>query len=137
MPYTYQKPTDTGLYDIDDALELLTSSLPDLKQRWDKYICTGYTDYHLERMVFVDIFELSVFLVERYAKGDTGDFHMLFDTLEMILGNCTTVTENLLVFGLINDIQRGCKLNGFNCWTGFDKWLGPVTKRKWDYLLSF
>ena len=123
-------------YTIDKAIEALVNSLPDLKVRWDKYLQKTYNNYQQERLDYVDIGEISSHLYERIISRRMDDFDNFFDTLELILIRCSDETENLIVVGLIESLQNRCG-SEINYYTGFDNWLKPTTKKKWDNVISF
>lgn len=129
------KDSKSYLFDTDKAINLLNDSLNGFKEKWKKYIDETYDDYSKERLDYVDIAEISRNIYDRIVDGQTNDFDKFFGNLELILNNCNSDLKNLMVVGLIEGIQNIGSGQKINYWTGFDKWLGPTTKKHWDNLI--
>lgn len=65
------KDAHPELFDIDRALIALVNSLPDLKDRWDKYIHEEYKNYSTERLDYIDIGEIAHFILDKFKAGQT------------------------------------------------------------------
>lgn len=120
--------------DTYPAVSTLVNVHQDLKENWESYIQQKYGDYQSERVDFIDIEVISRHIWIRLVEGNTHDFPLFFDTLEDILNNCSIGTENLLVIGLIEDVQNLCRVKKIDHWKRFDQWLKPTTKKKWDFV---
>lgn len=133
----WQLYNDTKSYrfDTDKAINLLNESLDGFKEKWKKYIDETYDDYAKERLDYADIAEISRNICDRISTRQTNDFDKFFDNLELILDNCNSDLENLMIVGLMEGIQNIGGGQKINYWTGFDKWLGPTTKKHWDNLI--
>lgn len=125
----------SSLFDTDKAINLLNDSLDGFKEKWGKYIDETYDDYAKESLDYVDIAEISRNICDRISARQTNDFDKFFDNLELILNNCNSDLENLMIVGLIEGIQNIGDGQKINYWTGFDKWLRPTTKKHWDDLI--
>lgn len=125
----------SSLFDTDKAINLLNDSLDGFKEKWGKYIDETYDDYAKERLDYVDIAEISRNICDRISARQTNDFDKFFDNLELILNNCNSDLENLMIVGFIEGIQNIGGGQKINYWTGFDKWLRPTTKKHWDDLI--
>lgn len=120
---------------IDNVFLVLTSTNEALKDHFDKYIHDEYDDLS-ERLSYLDIAEVARFLVDRVKTGQTSFFQEFFTQVEVILSKCDSYVNDLLVFGLFESIQN----NGgkeIDYYQGFDKWLNPISKQKWDGLIDF
>jgi hypothetical protein len=84
----------------------------------------------------MDMGEIARYLVEKLIKGDTKNFDTFFDTVEVVVNNCDAEIENLIVVGLFEDIQN-IGGSAVNYYSGFDKWLKPVSKTEWDKVIDF
>ena len=120
----------------DVALALLTSVFPELKQHWDNYLKKEYSNYREDRLDYVDIGELTDFIVKRKKNDNTSGFDVFFEHVETILVHGDIATQELIVIGLLEGIQNRCGLE-VNYYTGFNEWLKPETKKAWEELIRF
>lgn len=120
---------------IDNVFETLISTDNMLKEVFDNYIKEEYKEDKDEHLKYVDIAEISRYVIERFKNGQDENFDAFFDAVENILNNCDTEIENLIVIGLFESIQN---IGGsdINYHTSYDKWLKPVSKSKWDELID-
>jgi len=87
------------------------------------------------RLDYFEIAEIARFLVEKIKAGQTSFFNDFFNQVELILSNCESYVEDLIVVGLFEGIQNiGGKDIDYH--QGFDKWLRPVSKQKWVNLID-
>ena len=121
--------TNKDIIDRDSALELLSSTFPDLKEQWDVYKRTEYRDYQSERLDYIDIGVIIDFIVSKVKFGRTTDLDELFNRVEIILTKGDDYTKNLLVIGLLEGIQNVSGWSEIDYHKGFDKWLRPETKK--------
>jgi hypothetical protein len=88
-----------------------------------------------ERLDYLDIAEIARFLVDKTKAGQTNFFHDFFKNVELVLSNCDSYVENLIVVGLFEGIQNiGGK--DIDYYRGFDKWLRPISKQEWSNLID-
>lgn len=124
---------------VQHAFELLTSSIPGLKSRWIEYIKNEYKDKNYAsnwfNQTYIDVSEISRFIIEAFKKQDTKYFPDFFDKLDYILIYGEEETIELMIVGLMESIQN---IGGreINYYTGFDKWLKPTTKTAWRNLID-
>ncbi|WP_181309098.1 hypothetical protein [Rufibacter sp. XAAS-G3-1] len=131
----YKKPNSI---DKDKAIELITSSIPDLKKHWDIYKSKEYTDYSTERNDYIDIGEVARYVVVRAKSKKTDGFSSFFDSVEAVLANGDSDTINLVVVGLLEDIQNiSSGEKDIDYHTDFDIWLRPKTKEAWEQIIQF
>ena len=120
--------------DIDEVIRDLISIDSALK---DYYVeCTKEDAEHdSNRIFYLDIAYISRYVVDCVKTGRTDFFDKLFDKIEYVINNCDTEMENLMVVGLFEGIQN---IGGreINYYSGFDKWLRPTSKIKWDNLID-
>ncbi len=122
---------------IDEALDLLTNSIPDLRALWLDYLSEEYQNYATERLDFIDIGIIAKYIVDSIARQNINGFDDFFDTLESIFNNASKELENLMIVGLIEDIQNICGHRKIDYYKNFDEWLKPVTKTNWDAVIHF
>ena len=94
-----------------------------------------YKDNMSERLYYIDIAEISRYLVDKTKAGQPTFFHDFFNQVELILSNCDSYVNDLIVVGLFEGIQNICG-NEIDYYRGFDKWLRPKSKQKWNELID-
>jgi hypothetical protein len=120
--------------EIDKIFGKLTSSDNDLKLQFEEYIRKEYADQS-EKLNYMDICEISRYIIDKVLKSETQTLGGIFDNVEEILNSCDDYIENLIVIGLFEGIQNigGSKIDYY---FGFNKWLKPQSKLKWDALID-
>lgn len=121
---------------IDHVYEKLISTDAQLKEYFNKYIQEEYPNSEVERLHYNDIAEISKYLTIKLKNNETDNFPAFFIEVENILSNCDVAIENLVIVGLFEGIQN---IGGqeINYYTGFNKWLKPLSKSRWDKLIDF
>ncbi len=119
--------------DIDKMFNKLISCDNELMLQFQKYI-SEYTDIN-DRLNYIDICEISRYIIDKVLKNETHMMPCIFDNVEDILNSCDDYIENLMVIGLFEGIQNigGDKINYY---FGFNKWLQPKSKLKWESLID-
>ena len=119
--------------DIDKMFNALISSDNELMLEFQKYI-NEYADIN-NRLNYIDICEISIYIIDKVLKGETQTLPAIFDNVEDILNSCDAYIENLIVIGLFEGIQNvgGSKIDYY---FGFNKWLKPKSKLQWDTLID-
>ncbi len=133
-------PVSTSKFDrgnIDRVFSALVSVDEELKNYFNNYLRAEYDDSSSERVNYLDIAEISRFLIERIKTGQTFFFQDLFTQVEVIFSKCDSYVDELMVIGLFESIQNNCGHEGIDYHQGFNKWLSPVSKQKWDALIDF
>jgi len=120
---------------IDKVFKTLTSSDNELNQYFSDYLAVTYSDDLTEKLYYVDIAEISKFIVDKFKTGQIDFFSTFFSQVDIILTNCDTYIDELIVVGLFEGIQNICGLD-IDYYFGFDKWLKPESKSKWDTLID-
>jgi hypothetical protein len=130
---------ETGLTyterEVDNVISELISTDDSLKHYYQRKLKEDHSDEYTTRLIYLDIAHTSRYVVECVKTGKTDFFDRLFDKIEHIISNCDNHIENLIVVGLFEGIQNvgGHEINYH---FGFDKWLRPTSKNKWDNLID-
>lgn len=121
--------------EVDNVIRELISTDGSLKRYYQKKLKEDYSDGHTTRLIYLDIAHISRYVVECVKTEKTDFFERLFGKIEHIISNCDHDIENLIVVGLFEGIQN---IGGqeINYHFGFDKWLSPTSKIKWDNLID-
>jgi hypothetical protein len=121
--------------EIDSVFELITSTDSQLKEYFDKYLFEEYSNDFSPRLPYLDISEISRFIVDKIKSKQPDFLSDLFIKVEQILSDCDKEVEDLIVVGLFEGIQNtgGSEIDYYR---GFDKWLLPLSKVKWDNLID-
>lgn len=106
-----------------------------MRDRFYNYLKAEYQNNE-ERLLYVDIGEISSIIVSDFEMKNKTYSPVLFEKIEEILENCDIEVANLIVIGLFEDIQNiaGKKINYYS---GFNDWLKPISKLKWDSVIDF
>jgi hypothetical protein len=110
-------------------VERIILAVPNFQTQWVAFLEDWKTDPEIP--YFVGMSELAHYIVESYARGETGEFSNLFATVEEILRTSTPELENLISVGLFEDIQNIASRREFGA-TVFEKWLGARSRVVWD-----
>jgi len=123
------------LSEIDKVFNLLVSTNTELKECFDNYLLKEYPTHTTERLYYVDCGLISRFIVDKIKSNQTDSLKDFFIKVEQVLLSCTEEIENLIVVGLFEGIQN---IGGreINYYFGFDQWLLPISKKKWDDLID-
>lgn len=121
--------------DIDDVINELISVDNSLKDYYTEFYKKEYTDCNPNRRFYSDIASISRYIVHCTKTRKINFFDKFFDKIEHIITHCDSEVENLLVVGLFEGIQN---IGGreIDYYFGFDKWLKPTSKAKWDNLID-
>ena len=121
----------------DTIFETLVPIFSDLKTKWDSYITDTYENnsYKTDRLDYVDIGEISRFIVNKFKRQETKDFGAFFEKVEMLLDEGDDKIDNLIIVGLLEGIQNNCGHENLDYHGGFNSWLKPLTKKAWDDLI--
>ncbi|RZK28690.1 MAG: hypothetical protein EOO61_21715 [Hymenobacter sp.] len=136
----FMTPQPSDIYfrqdQIDRVFAVLTSTDKELQKRFNEYLLVDYEDESLERLYYLDMSEISRFIVDKIKAGQTSFFKEFFNQIEFILSNCDDYVGELIVIGLFEGIQNvGGK--DINYYQSFDQWLKPLSKQNWDELIDF
>jgi hypothetical protein len=121
---------------IDKVFSALISSDEELRNHFDNYINEEYDEEFSERLYYLDIAEISRFLIARVKTRQTSFFQDFFAQVEIIFSNCDSYVDELMVIGLFESIQNNCGWDKIDYYYTFNEWLNPVSKQKWDDLID-
>ncbi len=113
------------------AVERLVAVCPEFGPHWQGYLDswdgTPSGEYN-------DVGALADWVVDRIVVGDLACFGKLFEEVEGLLANATTDVRNLIVIGLLEDIQYISKDRGIDpdITLGF---LGRESRKEWFFLV--
>ena len=126
---------------IDDkaCLTILSNSCKELKADYNNYLIDSYRtlDYTEDRLPYIDISNISRFIVWKFKFNDNSCFDKIFENAELILNKGSESTQNLIIVGLFEAIQNVGGWHKVDYYKGFDKWLRPHSKKAWDDLIDF
>jgi hypothetical protein len=123
-----------GNHNIEMIFKKIVSGDPEFKIYYDTYLLEEYQIEGEERIYYYDIGITGNYIGEQYNKGNTANFPQLFECIECVLADCDKYIEELIVIGLFESIQNSSDTNFY---TGFDKWLKPLSKKAWNDLIDF
>lgn len=118
-----------------DVCLLLASADNELKEYFDNYISDEYKIDEVERLDYIDIGEIARFILTKFKAGKYETLKVLFDKVEILLIDCDTEIENLIVVGLFESLQNICGTETDYHYV-FNPWLRPISKEKWDKLID-
>lgn len=125
--------------DHKTCLTILSNSCKELKADYNNYLIDSYQtlNYTEDRLPYIDIANISRFIVWKFKLNDTICFEKVFENAELILSKGSETTQNLIVVGLFEGIQNIGGWHKVDYYKGFDKWLKPYSKKAWDDLIDF
>jgi hypothetical protein len=117
-----------------EEIEAIIATVPGFQAAWQGFLkCWNKED---SIPWYLAMGELSHYVVERYAQGATEEFPKLFAMIESLLENPSPELENLIIVGLLEDIQNVASHRDFGM-SPFQKWLGPRTLVAWDDIRAY
>ena len=127
---------ETGKMNIDQALELLTSSSHGISKCWSDFIQEEYGNGYAEkRDDLIDIITVVDYIVSNLKNDNTSDFKDFFSNVERVIDEGDDSSKELIIVGILEGLQNNCGLENIEYHTSFDKWLGLKTKKSWDGLI--
>jgi hypothetical protein len=93
-------------------------------------------DSDSDRLLYLEMADTARMMGEAYRTGETDCLAAVFETIEQCLRDGTPETINLVVVGLLEDLQNGniTKVSDFGVW---EPYLGPAAERAWRALAKF
>ena len=122
------------------CLSILSNSCKDLKANYNNYLLYQYDTVQPtkdDRLSYVEIGNISNFIVWKVKNNATKCLDKIFENAEMILQKGDETTKNLIVVGLFEGVQNVAGWHKIDYYNGFDKWLRPESKIAWDELIKF
>lgn len=120
--------------EIEQVFQKLISDWNDLTDFYNDKVIADYEDPH-ERLPYIDIGDISSFIVDKKKSEQTENFETFFKNVEEIIILGDDYVKNLIVIGLFEGIQNkgGTEINYYK---SFDKWLKENSLRAWRELID-
>lgn len=115
----------------EGVLTLLVAGRPHLQARFQHQRFDDDED-----LPYIQVAALARAVVESLGEGDTREFGSLFEVVEQILEGGTQYQRELVVVGLLEDLQGALGWAGVER-TALDLWLGPLAVEAWNNLIRF
>jgi hypothetical protein len=121
--------------DIEKVFQKLISNWNELTDFYNSEIKIEYGNQN-DRLNYMDIGEISRFIVEKKKAEQTETFQIFFENVEEIMIYGEHYVKELIVIGLFEGIQNigGTEIDYYN---SFDKWLKPNSLKAWRELIDF
>ena len=88
-----------------------------------------------ERGVYIDVGVFANYLVGLLERGETQEFHAVFDTVERLFRDGDDGVRYLLTVGLLEDIGNiAANRHDWPFAARFREWFGPAANQAWDDL---
>lgn len=120
--------------EIEQVFQRLISDWNELTDFYNKEVKFDYEDPS-ERLAYIDIGDISRFIVEKKRSGQTENFDTFFENVEEIVILGDDYVKNLIVVGLFEGIQNigGSEIDYYQ---SFDKWLKNNSLKAWRELID-
>ncbi|HZY35036.1 MAG TPA: hypothetical protein VFE53_00215 [Mucilaginibacter sp.] len=128
--------TRYNILEEDKVFELIISADDELREYFNRYLFDEYNNDLSSRLNYLDIAEISRFIVDKIKSKQADFVKDLFIKVEQILSDCDENVEDLIVVGLFESIQNIGGGRKIDYYRGFDKWLLLISKTKWDNLID-
>ncbi len=121
--------------DIEKVFQKLISDWSELTEFYNKEVKFDYDDPN-DRLAYIDIGDISRFIVEKKNSGQTEKFEHFFENVEEIMIHGEHYVQELIVIGLFEGIQNigGSEIDYYR---SFDKWLKNNSLKAWRELIDF
>src|SRR5690606_28327951 len=121
--------------DIEKVFQKLISDWSELTEFYNREVKFDYDDPN-DRLAYVDIGDISRFIVEKKKIGQTEKFEQFFQNVEEIMIHGEHYVQELIVIGLFEGIQNvgGSEIDYYR---SFDKWLKSNSLKAWRELIDF
>ena len=116
----------------EEAVRRLVTACPGFSDAWQAHLQWWEGEPAGE---YNDLGELAQWIVGRMAEGDVECFSTLFTEVEALLRDASTEIRNLLVIGLLEDIQN-VAVNGSLDPDLILPYLGPESRKGWFELIE-
>lgn len=121
--------------DIEKVFEKLILGWDELTEFYNKEVVFNYDDPK-DRIDYIDIADISRFIVEKKKLEQTEKFEQFFENVEEIMIHGEHYVQELIVIGLFEGIQNTGGLE-IDCYRSFDKWLKNNALKAWCELIDF
>lgn len=121
--------------DIESVFQKLISKWDELTVFYNTEMKVSYDDPN-DRLPYLEIGDISRFIVEKKKSGQTENFEQFFENVEEIMIHGEHYVQELIVIGLFEGIQNngGKEIDYYH---SFDKWLKNKSFKAWRELIDF
>lgn len=119
------------MIDEGHAVRRLIAVCPEFAPHWLQYLDSWEGNPSGE---YNDMSALADWVVNRMAVGALDCFARLFDEVESLLVGSTTDVRNVIVIGLLEDIQNMSRDLGIDPDIAL-RYLGPESRKEWFFLI--
>ena len=120
--------------EIEQVFQKIISDWTELTDFYNKEVKFNYENTS-ERLAYIDIADISRFIVEKKKSGQTENFKTFFENVEEIILLGDDYVKNLIVVGLFEGIQNigGSEIDYYK---SFDEWLKLNSLKSWRALID-
>ena len=121
--------------EIEQVFQKLISDWNELTDFYNTEVKFDYEDPS-ERLSYIDIGDISRFIVDKKKSEQTEKFKTFFENVEEIIIHGDHYVQELIVIGLFEGIQNvgGSEIDYYR---SFDKWLKLNSLKAWRELIDF
>lgn len=121
--------------DIEQVFQKLISGWSELTDYYNSQ-SKSYGDTLEDRLAYVDVGNISRFIVDKIQAGQTDNFEQFFENVEDIMIHGDHYVQELIVIGLFEGIQNngGQEINYYHA---FDQWLKDNSLKAWKAFIDF
>jgi len=121
--------------DLEKVFQKLISGWNELTEFYNTEIKFDY-DNPSDRLAYIDIGDISKFIVEKKKSGQTENFEQFFENVEEIMNHGDHYVQELIVIGFFEGIQNigGSEIDYYR---SFDKWLKNKSLKSWRELIDY
>jgi hypothetical protein len=109
------------------VIPLILTRCPSLRFAWEKHQEFWRGE---EAGIYNDLAEFATFIVDAYARQDTGPIVAAFGAIEELLNEGDEEVRTAASIGFLEDIQNIASHRPFGA-TVFVQWLGPKSNKAW------
>lgn len=117
------------------VMEMLLNACPSFKEPWKEYFDYSYQPGD-EQLLYVDLGEFAVHLVNLYKGKSLLEFPDVFEVIERLHIEGDDFVKESATIGLLEGIQNVAGNNDLNP-EGFYEYLKPESQKWWDILNDF
>ncbi len=120
--------------EVEQVFQKLISDWNELTDFYNKEVKFDYEDPS-DRLAYIDIADISRFIVDKKKSGQTENFETFFKNVEELMTLGDDYVKNLIVVGLFEGIQN---IGGYEIdyYKSFDKWLNKNSLKAWRDLID-
>ena len=119
---------------VADVVPAFLAVCPTIGPAWQEYL--AFWGDESNRGLFNDAAVIAHHLVDSFARGEVSEFPAAFAVLEACLAEANDQVRNLVMEGVIEDIQNIASHRAFGP-SVFCRWLGPLSRAAWDEVICW